>query len=185
MAHDIELRNGKYQMFAVGQTGAKDDVWHRLGNRVGQPVKWREAATLAGMDTTVSKKQLELNGELVPAWAIVRDQDGAFFGTCGEGYEIVQNAEVFEFGDDLVGVENGSHYDAAGCLGNGAQVWTCIRIPRGDFEVVDGDRHDMYLTLTSSHDLSLALTAAISGVRSVCRNTVRQALRTASGHRAS
>jgi phage/plasmid-like protein (TIGR03299 family) len=178
MSHNLENRNGRYSMFMVGK---REDAWHKLGQRVAGAVNWQEAMKLAQLDWTVSKHQLELNGDLVPAWAIVRDNDKAFFGTVGEGFTIKQNWECFEFVDDLLQANGGSHYDSAGALGNGATIWCSVRIPGADFTVVEGDKHESYLMFTTAHDGSMAHTAAISSVRVVCQNTLQSALSSNTG----
>lgn len=182
MAHNLEYRNGRYSMFLAGK---REDAWHKLGQRVNGAVNWQEAMQLAQLDWTVSKVQLAIPTEsgavLVPSWGIVRDTDQSYLGTVGEGFTIKQNAECFEFVDDLLQANGGSHYDSAGALGNGATIWCSVRIPKADFEIANGDSHQSYLTFTTAHDGSMAHTAAISTVRVVCQNTLRQALSTATG----
>jgi phage/plasmid-like protein (TIGR03299 family) len=182
MAHNLEFRNGRYSMFLAGK---REDAWHKLGQRVNGAVTWEDAIRLAQLDWTVSKVQLSIASEsgvaMVPAWGIVRDTDQSYLGTVGEGFTVKQNAECFAFVDDLLQANGGSHYDSAGALGNGATIWCSVRIPKADFSIAGDDAHESYLTFTTAHDGSMAHTAAISTVRVVCQNTLRQALSTASG----
>ncbi len=182
MAHNLEYRNGRHSMFMVGK---REDAWHKLGQRVDGAVSWEDAMRLANLDWTVSKVQLAIptaNGNvMVPTYGIVRDDDQSFFGAVGEGFTVKQNRECFEFVDDLLQANGGSHYDSAGALGNGATIWVSVRIPKADYEIAEGDKHESYLMFTTAHDGSMAHTAAISSVRVVCQNTLRQALSTNTG----
>lgn len=174
MAHNLENRNGRYSMFMVGK---REDAWHKLGQRVNGAVSWQKAMELAQLDWTVSKHQLfTADGIPVSTFGIFRDSDQSYFGPVGEGFTIKQNAECFEFVDDLLQANGGAHYDSAGALGNGATIWCSVRIPGADFEVAGGDRHENYLVFTTAHDGSMAHTAAISATRVICQNTLRAAL---------
>jgi phage/plasmid-like protein (TIGR03299 family) len=185
MAHEI-FRNasGMDCMFVVGK---REDAWHKLGQRCDKAVNWEQAMTLAGLDWQVIKNQnyaRNPQGHVVPvsSYSIFRDTDGAeLAANVGEGFTIKQNRECFQFVDDLLQDNGGAHYDSAGALGNGATIWCAVRVPRADIAVNGEDKHESYLVFTTAHDGSMAHTAALSSVRVVCRNTLRQALSTNTG----
>jgi len=185
MAHEI-FRNasGMDCMFVVGK---REDAWHKLGQRCNDAVSWEQAMTLAGLDWQVVKNQnyaRNPQGHVVPvsSYSIFRDTDGAeLAANVGEGFTIKQNRECFQFVDDLLQDNGGAHCDSAGALGNGATIWCAVRVPRADIAVNVNDKHESYLVFTTAHDWSMAHTAALSSVRVVCRNTLRQALSTTTG----
>ena len=177
MAHNIwKDANGVNAMFCVGDRKA---AWHELGQRTENAVTWSEAQKLAGLDWTVTKEQLYLpvNGDFVhvPTWGIVRSSDGAYLGTVGAQYQIIQNVEAFDFVDTLLEAESGSHYESAGALGNGERIWCLARVPH-TITVAGEDKSEVFLLFTTSHDGSMAATAKMSTVRVVCQNTLNMAL---------
>jgi len=184
MAHDIAILNGKHTMFMVG---TREDAWHKLGQRCDSAVNWEQAMGLAGLDWNVIKNQnyaRNPQGHVVPvsSYSIFRDTDGAELASnVGEGFTVKQNRECFQFVDDLLQDNGGAHYDSAGALGNGATIWCAVRVPRADIAVNGDDKSESYLVFTTAHDGSMAHTAALSSVRVVCRNTLRQALSTNTG----
>jgi phage/plasmid-like protein (TIGR03299 family) len=185
MAHDLFTdHTGRACMFVVG---TREDAWHKLGQRCDSAVNWEQAMTLAGLDWQVVKNQnyaRNPQGNVVPvsSYSIFRDTDNAELASnVGEGFTIKQNRECFEFVDDLLQANGGAHYDSAGALGNGATVWCAVRVPRADISVNGEDKSESYLVFTTAHDGSMAHTAALSSVRVVCRNTLRQALSTNTG----
>jgi len=185
MAHDIfRNANGMDCMFVVGK---REDAWHKLGQRCDSAVTWEQAMSLAGLDWQVIKNQnyaRNPQGHVVPvsSYSIFRDTDGAeLAANVGEGFTIKQNRECFQFVDDLLQDNGGAHYDSAGALGNGATIWCAVRVPRADIAVNGEDKHESYIVFTTAHDGSMAHTAALSSVRVVCRNTLRQALSTNTG----
>jgi phage/plasmid-like protein (TIGR03299 family) len=185
MAHDLFTdHTGKACMFVVGK---REDAWHKLGQRCDNAVNWEAAMTLAGLDWQVIKNQnyaRNPQGNVVPvsSYSIFRDTDNAELASnVGEGFTIKQNRDCFQFVDDLLQANGGAHHDSAGALGNGATVWCAVRVPRADIAVNVDDKHESYLVFTTAHDGSMAHTAALSSVRVVCRNTLRQALSTNTG----
>src|SRR5205807_9042516 len=94
-------------------------------------------------------------------------------GVVGAGYRIVQNKDAFAWCDELLGGE-GFFYKTAGSLRGGQVVWLLARAP---FQVDLPDSPvEMYVLISSSHDGSGAVTAAVTPLRVVCMNTLRAAL---------
>lgn len=111
--------------------------------------------------------------------ANVRDSDGGLLGVVSPTYKVIQNAEAFAFADSLVD-SGDAKYETAGALFGGRRVVLSmeldsiagIRVP-GEKE--EGEVHT-YLLLLNSHDGSAPLTAMVTPVRWVCKNTLRLAL---------
>lgn len=164
-------------MFCVGGV---DAAWHRLGQRTPDAITWAQAIELADLNWEVTKKQLYARNPLgvvvnVPMFGTFRTDDGAYLGTVGEGYQIIQNRERFAWCDALIGTLNGAHYETAGALGNGERVWALARVPEGDYSI-GKDEHRAYLLAMGSHDSSTSEVAKLVDTRVVCNNTLVAAL---------
>lgn len=171
MSHELEiLDNGEASMFYAGDT-----PWHGLGTKVDGILTAKEALTAGSLDWLVEKRPIyaQRGGEFVPIpdrFETVRDRDEKTLGIVASDYKLIQNIEAFEFFDTVV--DSGeAKYETAGSLFGGKRVWLTALL--GDDIMVDGsDAHRLYLLLTTSHDGSRALTAAVTMVRAVCNNTV-------------
>jgi len=178
MAHEIANIAGKDAMFVVGK---REDAWHLLGQRCLTAVNSIEAIKLAGLDYQMLKSQnysYNPAGVLVPvdSYSVFRDVDNACVASkIGAGFSIKQIKECFQFVDDLLGANEGSHYDSAGALYSGATIWISARVPKADIAIGD-DKSEMYLVFTTAFDGTCAHTGFLSRVRIVCANTRRQAL---------
>jgi phage/plasmid-like protein (TIGR03299 family) len=177
MAHELAEINGRVAMFC---TGKQEAAWHHLGQRTRAATTWQEAMTLAELDWPVSKHQL-FGPDLTPvdAWGIFREEagKGIFLGAVGAQYTPIQNRYAFEFVDTLLEAEKGAHYESAGALRGGKQIWCMARVPAADIWI-DGtnDYHAGYLLFTTSHDGSTAATCKLTSIRVVCNNTLTMAL---------
>jgi phage/plasmid-like protein (TIGR03299 family) len=139
---------------------------------------WEDAMKLAGLDWQVVKESLQdVNGVVVPTFGIFREDTRQFLGAVGDQYTPIQNRYAFDFCDTLIAANGGTKYESAGALYQGQTVWCLARIPKGDGEIVPGDKQEMYLLFTSSHDGSKSATAKLVTVRVVCNNTLQMALR--------
>jgi len=90
-----------------------------------------------------------------------------------KGYEVVQNEELCEICDRVVG-ETGASYESAGTLRNGRLVWLLARYPE-DISI-EGDAVRRYILMFSAHDGSRPITVAVTPTRVVCWNTLSAAL---------
>lgn len=96
-------------------------------------------------------------------------------GITGNKYEILQNEELFGFGEYLL--ENG-RWETAGSIQHGTQVFGSIAL---ETEIVidekgANDTVKTYLLISSSHDGSSSVIAGVTPVRVVCMNTLAVAL---------
>jgi phage/plasmid-like protein (TIGR03299 family) len=164
MAHEIE------SMFSVRQV-----PWHGLGQVLDNPPDSEQALIESGLLWGVEKRKLFLgNGQRVPdTFANVRMTDESILGVVGQNYKIIQNREAFMWTDSLMG--EGAKYETAGSLRGGSRIWLCAKLPQ-PIEVV-GDKVDMFLLFSNSHDGSSSIRVAVTPIRVVCQNTLTYALK--------
>ncbi|QXV66763.1 DUF945 domain-containing protein [Mucilaginibacter sp. 21P] len=190
MGHHLNYneQTGKHSFFSV-----KEKAWHGLGQIVADHPTSAEAMRFAGLDYQVEKRPLftnELNNELneinpdfalskiaVPNYyATVRNDNNSVLGVVGKDYEVVQNADAFQFFDAIVGGGEGIKYETAGALGKGERIFITAKLP-DHIQVGKQDLIEQYLFLTTSHDGFGSITAAFTPVRVVCQNTLNAAMR--------
>jgi phage/plasmid-like protein (TIGR03299 family) len=158
------------------------DGWHRLGNVFGRFSTMDEITKAAGLDFDVFLSQLRDGlGRPVEAWGIFRwdhsakeAQDASkarFLATVGKGYGIIPHQTGAPILDALVGRIEGAHYETAGSLDFGARVWYQIN-PAISIRVGE-DESRILLTMVTSHDGSTSLEIFETGIRVVCKNTLR------------
>jgi len=181
MAHEVEIINGKGQMFS----GEGLTPWHSLGNVIEGLATAEEALKLAGLDWTVELQQLFMaapDGTLamVPdRFSTTRSSDNKSLGIVSAGYHVYQNVEAFSFLNAITDTGSGDAvFSTAGSLFGGARTFMTLKIGDG-FTVGDNDAHDLYLMVTNSHDGSQAFTASATPIRAVCNNTVTLGLKEA------
>lgn len=181
MAHEIELINGKGQMFS----GEGLTPWHGLGTVIDGLATAEEALKLAGLDWTVELQQLFMAAPdgtmaMVPdRFSTTRSSDNKSLGIVSAGYHVYQNSEAFSFLNAITDTGSGEAvFSTAGSLFGGARTFITLKIGDG-FTVGDNDAHDLYLMLTNSHDGSQAFTASATPIRAVCNNTVTLGLKEA------
>lgn len=178
MAHNLENKNGKTS-FASTQI-----AWHGLGQIVKDQMTAKQAIELAGLDYEVIKVPVFANVpnvgqfEVPEKFATLRSDTNVPLGIVGSRYEIVQNRDAFGFFDSIVGADM-AMYETAGVLGIGERVFITAKMP--DFIRIAGtdDLTEVYVILTSSHDGSGAVVAAVTPIRIVCANTLRLGLKQA------
>lgn len=162
-------------MFYLGET-----PWHGLGNRLEVSPTIEEGIRLAGLDWTVERKQLVIEGTeaKVPAFATVRNTDQHVLGVVGRTYKPLQNIEAFKWFQPYL--DSGEvELHTAGSLAGGSRVWVLALIKNSSAEIVEGDEILQFILLSNSHDGSSAIRAGLTGVRCVCANTVAAALSSA------
>lgn len=154
----------------------REKPWHGLGVRVEEAPTSKEAIELAGLNWGVKAMPVfDGFGEKIPGYvANTRDSDCKVLGIVGERYQIVQNAEAFDFTDSLIG--EGLKYETAGSLKGGRQIWLLGKMPE---RYIAGDKFDPYICFMNTHDGSGAIKCCMTPVRVVCNNTLNFALNTA------
>lgn len=193
MAHEIETHTDGTAAFA----SARQHAWHQLGTVLPAEFTAEEAmshAHLGGWDvrkepltTTVTlggqdgeaptERELEVPGSFASVRTNPFTGEPEVLGVVGSLYTPVQNEEHAEFLNTLVD-EGGAHFETAGSLKGGRQVFVTMKMP--DHMLVGGqDRVDMYLAARNSHDGSTGFQVMITPVRVVCANTQAAAIRQA------
>lgn len=181
MAHNLEIRNG-VASFASTQT-----AWHGLGQIVGGAMTAQEAIRLAHLDYEVVKVPnfAYHNGEFLdtPAsFSTLRTDTNQILGDrIGKNYTIVQNLEAFNF-FDTIAEAGAAVYETAGVLGIGEKIFVTAKMPDTIRIAGTDDLTEVYVLLTSSHDGSGSIIAAVTPVRVVCQNTLNMALNNTINH---
>jgi len=180
MAHNLEIVDGKAS-FATRQ----EPAWHGLGTVFDGDLTTKEmleTANLHNWNVRLEKVTYPDNYTSVSdAFSVVRNNplDGQpnVLSVVGERYKVLQNEELFAFGDGIV--DGGAMWETAGSIKDGRVVFGSLSVPR-EF-VLDpqgiADTTKMYLLVHTSHDGSVSVQSAITPVRVVCQNTLNLAMR--------
>lgn len=176
MTHAIETY-GDMAAFA----SLREPAWHMLGTIIDNEVSTREMLELAHLaNWNVRLEPVSLPGRSHKEFfATVRtnpfDGEADVLGVVGERYKVLQNEDLFTFGDALL---DGGRWETAGSIKNGTVVFGSLALdrtteldPKGR-----GDRVNNYLLVHTSHDGSLAIQASVTPVRVVCQNTLNMAV---------
>jgi len=166
MSHEVE------NMFSV-----REQAWHDskgIYTLSGAP-SLNEALAIAGLNRRVKEVDLKYvhDGQhiLVPGRkAIVREDDGQFYGDVSHGYKILQAQDALDALRPLV--EDGTLVlETAGSLMQGARGWILARFDKVQ-EVKDGDAIIPYLLIAWGHDGKTAVFILGTPIRVVCWNTL-------------
>jgi phage/plasmid-like protein (TIGR03299 family) len=172
MAHEIEqFTDGTAAFFT-----ARQDAWHRLGTVTTDCLtagSVMQVAYLGGWN--IRKESLQTpSGAVVPnKWATTRvhPKTGSreVLGLVGDKYQIVQNEQVCDLLDFIVD-ETGAHFETAGSLRGGREVFVTMRLPE-HLMVAGIDPIGLYLAMCTSHDGTRQARIMVTPVRIVCANT--------------
>lgn len=180
MAHNLEIVDGKAS-FAT----RSEPAWHGLGTVFDGELTTKEmleTANLHNWNVRLEKVAYPDNYTSVSdAFSVVRNNplDGQpnVLSVVGERYKVLQNEDLFAFGDGIV--DGGAIWETAGSIKSGRVVFGSLSVPR-EF-VLDpqgiADTTKMYLLVHTSHDGSVSVQSAITPVRVVCQNTLNLAMR--------
>jgi len=186
MSHDLE-QFGDYASFV----SLRQPAWHGLGTVIEESADTAEMLRLAHLnDWNVHLVDLrdyvqDIEFAATTPYLTVRDNPYVSgqrdaLGVVGERYNPYQNEQLFDFGDVML--DNGGQWETAGAIRNGRVVFGSLAIPAGNITLdADGrsDEVELFLIVTTSHDGSVAITAAITPVRPVCANTLTLGLNAA------
>lgn len=185
MAHNLEQRDGRVAFALRGKP-----AWHGLTNHTFSEDE--HVSTRAMLDNSLlSNWNVRLEDVNLPigyTWEnpdllVVRDNpfdpsEKNVLATVGSRYKVLQNEDLFDFGDNLL--DGGGYWESAGSIRDGRTVFGSLRLPQADI-VIDGqgisDKTEMYLLVTTSHDGTSAVQALVTPVRVVCQNTLNIALK--------
>lgn len=177
MAHQLTVRKNNFVEFAA--LGNRTNVWHGLGQYLeeGQSIEqWQESA---GMDWMVYESAVRFNtikGQSIDNTrkVLYRSDTEDVLGVVSSDYHVVQPSEILEFFREFTNL-NKMKLSAAGTLFGGKRFWATAELGK-DAYIVDGDKIEGYLLLTTSADGTLSTQAKFTSTRVVCNNTLTVAL---------
>jgi phage/plasmid-like protein (TIGR03299 family) len=178
VAHELEqFSDGTTAVFS-----ARQDPWHRLGTVTTDCLTAAEVmqvAYLGGWDIrTEALRTVESDAAVPGRYATTRIHPKTgqreTLGLVGSSYRVVQNEEACQL-LDLIVDETGAHYETAGSLRGGREVFVTMKLPE-TMRIADVDDVDLYLAMCTSHDASRVGRVLISPTRVICANTLRAAL---------
>jgi phage/plasmid-like protein (TIGR03299 family) len=186
MSHDIDMTNGRAN---IAFMGSRKDVWHRLGQEMpaGQDIDaWAAAAGLGWRAVKVpalaaltgdnwdhiepAKRFMPVEGQNF----LVRSDNGHPLGYVSDRYQPVQPADVLDWFQRYIAVDDRFQLDVAGSLRRGQTIWATATF-RDPLEVA-GDRHVARVLMTTTYDGSGATINQGTMTRTVCNNTLKVAL---------
>ena len=191
MAHEIETFNDGTTAFFTART----DAWHQLGTVTRDCLTAEQVMTTAHLGgwnvhtVPLTATDITENGvTTIPVadhYATVRTHPATgkpdVLGVVGGNYTVVQNEQHCELLNLLVD-EAGAHFETAGSLRGGREVFVTMKLPN-TLTLAGNDGQDddieLYLAAMSSHDGTTAWRVIVTPVRIVCANTQRLALRDA------
>lgn len=179
MAHELEIINGTAS-FASFRTPA----WHRLGEVFTDEVTTAEMlqrSRCANWDIRLEDVPVPEGFESDKNYFFVTRQNPVLpqrdiLGVVGERYHVLQNEQLFEFGDALL--DFGGRWETAGSIKGGRVVFGSLALERETVIDASGvaDKVNTYLLVNTSHDGSLSIQASVTPVRVVCANTLNMAI---------
>jgi phage/plasmid-like protein (TIGR03299 family) len=172
----------------------REPAWHGLGTVFTEEVSTKEMLELASLnDWNVRLEEVVIpNGfssdktyNYVARTNPFDKNQTDILGVVGERYRILQNEELFDFGDALL--DGGGRWETAGSIKGGRQVFGSLALERETVLDPTGvsDKVNTYLLVNTSHDGSIAIQASVTPVRVVCANTLNFALGTGVGRNRS
>ena len=182
MSHDLEMQDGKVAFALRGEP-----AWHNLANKLFSADEKIDTKTmldsallsnwdikLLEVDNPVGYNNDKTNYFVTRTNPFGNGKD--ILGVVGQRYKVVQNEQLFEFGDNLL--HGGASWESAGSIKGGRLVFGSLVIPK-EFTLDPQGANDTtrtYLLVHTSHDGSVSLQASITPVRVVCQNTLNLAL---------
>jgi phage/plasmid-like protein (TIGR03299 family) len=180
MAHELETQNG-----VASFASFREPAWHGLGTVFTEEKNTNEMLVAANLNNwNVRLADVEIPNTLTSDknyFFVVRDNptdksQTDVLGVVGERYHVLQNEDLFSFGDTLL--DGGGRWETAGSIRGGRVVFGSLALERETVLDPKGvaDKVKTYLLINTSHDGSIAIQASITPVRVVCANTLNLAL---------
>lgn len=181
MAHEIE----QFEDGTAAFVSARLDAWHRLGTVLESTFTAEEAmqhAKLGGWNVRKLPLTAQVGDSMVDVpgkYATIRDNPVSsqpeVLGVVGELYQVFQNEQHCQFLNTLVD-ESGAHFETAGSLRGGREVFVTMRLPQ-HMTIGGEDELRPYIVALNSHDGTSNFRVLTTMVRVVCANTQAAALR--------
>ena len=183
MAHNLEMQDGEVA-FALRGKPAR----HGLANVLFDEDEHVNTSTMLD-SAKLSNWDIQLEDVTIPDgyrsdktnYFVTRtnpfDNGKDVLAIVGSKYQVVQNEQLFEFGDNLL--HGGASWESAGSIKGGRLVFGSLVIPKTITLDPQGanDVTNTYLLVHTSHDGSVSLQASVTPVRVVCQNTLNVAIK--------
>ena len=180
MAHELEMNNGKASFASL-----REPAWHGLGTVFTEEkstAEMLEAASLSNWNVRLEDVNIPTHLSSDKSYQyVVRtnpfdNTQTDILGVVGERYHVLQNEDLFSFGDNIL--DGGGRWETAGSIRGGRVVFGSLALERETVLDPNGvsDKVKTYLLINTSHDGSIAIQASITPVRVVCANTLNLAL---------
>ena len=172
MSAGIETYGDKAAFFS-----AREDAWHRLGTTTADCLTAEQALKTAYLyDWDVqTEPAYTASGLVIPGdRAITRKNPFTgvrepLAGGAGKIYTPIQNEDLTGFLDAVVD-QSGAHYETAGAINGGRDVFVTMKLP--ETMLVGGeDRIDVYIASLNNHSGQFAARTLVTPTRIVCKNT--------------
>ncbi len=186
MAHNIDFSTGSA---AIAFLGSRNDIWHKHGQEMkpGQSIQdWAKQARL-NWEAIKVPAIASLAGprfdHIDPAKRfavvdnrnfVVRSDTGHPLGYVSDQYQPVQPAEVLDWFQRYISVDDRFQLDVAGALKQGEIIWATATYR--DPLSIAGDRHVARVLMTTTFDGSGSTINQATMTRTVCNNTLNVAL---------
>ena len=188
MAHELETQNG-----VASFASFREPAWHGLGTVFTEEKTTAEMLSAANLnnwnvrleDVNVpSHLSSDKNYQYVIRTNPTDNTQTDILGVVGERYHVLQNEDLFSFGDNIL--DGGGRWETAGSIRGGRVVFGSLALERETILDPNGvaDKVKTYLLINTSHDGSIAIQASITPVRVVCANTLNLALGSKRGRNA-
>ncbi len=182
MAHELESQNG-----VASFASFREPAWHGLGTVFTEEKTTSEMLAAANLNNwnvrledleTPSHLTSDKNYQYVLRTNPTDNSQTDILGVVGERYHVMQNEDLFSFGDNIL--DGGGRWETAGSIKGGRVVFGALALERETILDPNGvaDKVKTYLLINTSHDGSIAIQASITPVRVVCANTLNLALNT-------
>ena len=184
--HNLADRTpGSYNAYASAAT-LRTPLYGGLGTVVDEEVArdTRKAVAAAGLDWNISTVDVPLSAKSDKKYVeVVRDGFGPngdetfHMGIVGHGYKPLQNADLFDFADGLV--HGGGYWGVIGHYNYGRNVFGVLKFDNSIFIDPNGanDEVEDTMIIATSHNGSVAVTAAIGALRIRCMNALTVSIR--------
>jgi phage/plasmid-like protein (TIGR03299 family) len=180
MAHELETQNG-----VASFASFREPAWHGLGTVFTEEKTTAEMLSAANLNNwNVRLEDVNIPSHLSSDKSyqyVVRtnptdNSQTDILGVVGERYHVLQNEDLFSFGDNIL--DGGGRWETAGSIRGGRVVFGSLALERETILDPNGvaDKVKTYLLINTSHDGSIAIQASITPVRVVCANTLNLAL---------
>lgn len=149
----------------------RQPAWHNIGTIIDEQISASEAASRIKLPIITTESVVTLSGLPTSHKAIIgqNDEGKQVFNVVSNQYHEVTHHQFVELWDRVVK----SHIDTIGLLGSGETLFIVAQLPKFD---VKGDEVQSYLMAMNPLTGNQAITGVVSGVRTVCQNTLLAAL---------